>query len=153
MAPIYIHRLFSVMILFIVSSCSCANVQQQQVTEKTPPHILFVLIDDLGWGNVGYHVNSSSIQRQREVQTPVMDRLAKEEGLELNRHYVHHSCTGTRTSLQSGRFPVHVQTTLKNPEIPSSGPFCSLSYSARSVGQHQECISQSYSPNLHLLRS
>ncbi len=116
---------------------------------SSPPHIVFILVDDLGWGNVGYHVNPSAIQRQREVQTPVMDRLAKIEGLELNRHYVsdlvfrrhfsgmlyspvicslclrsiqvHHSCSGTRTSLQSGRFPVHVQTTLKNPEDPSSG--------------------------------
>lgn len=79
-----------------------------------PPHILFILVDDLGWGDVGFH------QTSREVQTPVMDQLVR-EGMELNRHYVHSSCTGTRTALQSGRFPVHVQTSLKNPEDPSSG--------------------------------
>ena len=43
----------------------------------------------------------------------------------LSSHHVNHdlsqSCTGTRTALQSGRFPVHVQTSLKNPEDPSSG--------------------------------
>lgn len=82
--------------------------------KKPPPHILFVLVDDLGWGDVGFH------QKSREVQTPVMDQLVR-EGIELNRHYVHSSCTGTRTALQSGRFPVHVQTSLKNPEDPSSG--------------------------------
>ena len=109
--------------------------------QQPPPHILFVLIDDLGWGDVGYHNNPAATtgttagtshdeeiirqrqlrRRQHEAQTPVMDRLATKEGLELNRHYVHSSCTGTRTSLQSGRFPIHVQTSLKNPENPSSG--------------------------------
>ena len=93
----------------------------QETPASSPPHILFILVDDLGWGNIGYHVKPSALRRQQEVQTPVMDHLAKVEGLELNRHYVHHSCSGTRVSLQSGRFPVHVQTTLKNPEDPSSG--------------------------------
>jgi hypothetical protein len=137
--------------LLVLLSCTVAASETQP---RKPPHIFFVLIDDLGWGNIGYHVQQSSMDRQREVQTPVMDHLAKVEGLELNRHYVglkavlfiviihdsnsnvsrffcciqtsllskvHHSCTGTRTSLQSGRFPVHVQTLLKNPEEPSSG--------------------------------
>jgi arylsulfatase B len=102
------------------------------------PHIVFILIDDLGWGDVGFHKHHHHHhhhhQRQRhrdrprdfffdgdEVQTPVMDSLATKEGVQLNRHYVHHSCTGTRVALQSGRYPVHVQTTLKNPEDPSSG--------------------------------
>lgn len=110
--------------------------------KRPPPHILFVLIDDLGWGDVGYHNNPATtntdstkgsdsaedkqqklrqLRRQHEAQTPIMDRLATLEGVELHRHYVHHSCTGTRTSLQSGRFPVHVQTSLKNPDDPSSG--------------------------------
>ena len=93
-------------------------------TEQSPPHILFVLIDDLGWSDVGFHLNELK-QRVgptlvRERQTPVMNQLV-DEGLELHRHYVHHSCSGTRTALQSGRFPVHVQTSLKNPENPSSG--------------------------------
>ena len=83
------------------------------------PHVLFLLVDDLGWGDVGFLREERGVPR--EIQTPNMDRLAKEEGIILRRHYVHSSCTGTRTALQSGRLPVHVQTTLKNPEDPSSG--------------------------------
>ena len=92
--------------------------QEEESPKKSspPPHILFILVDDLGWGDVGFH----SPEKNEEIQTPVMDDLVK-HGIELNRHYVHSSCTGTRTSLQSGRFPVHIQTTLKNPEEPSSG--------------------------------
>lgn len=84
--------------------------------DRRRPHIVFILVDDLGWGDVGFHQPNS-----REILTPTMDRLAQTQGLILNRHYVHSSCTGTRVSLQSGRLPVHVQTSLKLPEDPSSG--------------------------------
>ncbi|KAG7374800.1 twin-arginine translocation pathway signal protein [Nitzschia inconspicua] len=115
--PTILFQMALISLLYISTTIAAA----MSVNTQKPPHILFILVDDLGWGNVGYHVDPSALKRQREVQTPVIDRLAKIDGLELNRHYVHHSCEGTRTSLQSGRFPVHVQTTLKNPEDPSSG--------------------------------
>ncbi|CAB9512028.1 Arylsulfatase I [Seminavis robusta] len=114
-------RLTLVFLFLEFLSCSAATTG---TNGQTPPHILFVLIDDLGWGDVGFHqheTTATNMNRRPEVQTPVMDRLAQQEGLQLHRHYVHCSCTGTRTALQSGRFPVHVQTTLKNPEVPSSG--------------------------------
>jgi arylsulfatase B len=109
------------------SRASASNpIKASEQGQRPPPHILFVLIDDLGWGDVGFHQPDDATHhihhnKRPEVQTPTMDRLAREEGLQLNRHYVHCTCTGTRTALQSGRFPVHVQTTLKNPEDPSSG--------------------------------
>ena len=43
------------------------------------------------------------------------------EGLILGRHYVHYTCTPTRSSFQSGRLPVHVQLTLDDPDNPSAG--------------------------------
>jgi arylsulfatase I/J len=73
----------------------------------------------LGWGDVGFHYDRTA-GAPPEIQTPTMDGLAR-QGLVLNRHYVHSTCTGTRVALQSGRLPVHVQTSLKNPEDPSSG--------------------------------
>ncbi len=55
-----------------------------------------------------------------ETSTPHMDALAA-EGVILNRHYVHQMCTPSRCSFLSGRFPVHVQQQLTNPEDPSGG--------------------------------
>eukprot|EP00052_Salpingoeca_macrocollata_P009358 m.73926 g.73926 ORF g.73926 m.73926 type:complete len:523 (+) comp17066_c0_seq1:390-1958(+) len=81
-----------------------------------PPHIFMVLIDDFGWGNVGFHRNPST----PEVVTPNIDSLVK-EGIELDRHYVHFACTPTRSSLQSGRLPIHVQLTLADPCTTGSG--------------------------------
>jgi arylsulfatase A-like enzyme len=117
------------------SSASASTVSSTSSSSSktgTQPHILFILVDDLGWGDVGYNrrqkVNPDATPDQiiwtsppREVQTPNIDRLATTEGMILNRHYVHFSCTGTRVALQSGRLPVHVQTSLKNPEEPDAG--------------------------------
>eukprot|EP01084_Bolivina_argentea_P130305 230023_1 len=68
--------------------------------QNRPPNFLFILADDLGWANVGYHNDNG------EVKTPNIDYLVK-NGLELNRHYAHYVCSPTRSSLQSGRLPTH----------------------------------------------
>lgn len=82
------------------------------------PHVLFVLVDDLGHGNVGFH--RAPGDHPPEVATPHMDALAK-SGVVLNRHYVFRLCTPSRSSFISGRFPVHVTQILKNPEAENSG--------------------------------
>jgi len=83
---------------------------------RGPPHVLYILVDDLGWGDVGFNRDVPS----PEVLTPNMDKLVR-EGIHLHRHYVHSTCTGTRVSAQSGRLPVHATTSLRNPEEPNSG--------------------------------
>ena len=60
------------------------------------PNILFIVADDLGWADVGWHGGFG--------KTPHMDRLVK-EGVELDQHYVQPVCTPTRTALMSGRYP------------------------------------------------
>ena len=59
------------------------------------PNILFILADDLGWGDVGFH--------GAKIHTPVLDRLAR-EGVELTQHYVNPQCSPTRSALLSGRY-------------------------------------------------
>ena len=60
------------------------------------PNILFIVPDDLGWNDIGYHGS--------EIKTPNLDKLA-ESGLRLNQHYVMPTCTPTRVSLMTGKFP------------------------------------------------
>merc|ERR1719334_452752 len=70
------------------------------VTAK--PNILYIMVDDLGWANVGYH---NSIDQQ--INTPNIDYLAT-NGLRLNRMYVYRGCAPSRSSFQTGRMAQHV---------------------------------------------
>jgi len=51
--------------------------------EDEKPHIIMILIDDLGWANVGYHRE----EPDTEVRTPIIDKLVN-TGIELDRAYV-----------------------------------------------------------------
>ena len=62
------------------------------------PHILFVVVDDLGWSDVGFHGS--------KIQTPNIDKLAS-EGVVLDNYYVLPICTPTRSALMTGRYPIH----------------------------------------------
>jgi len=96
-----------------------------QKTEK--PNILFVLADDLGWGDVSYHGS--------EIRTPNIDRL-KDSGVELDQHYVCPMCTPTRASLLTGRHPGrfgrHATTPSNAPVLPDG--YETLATSLRNCG-------------------
>jgi len=85
-----------------------------------PPHVFFILVDDLGYGDVGFNLPDESAEFHAEVRTPNMDWLVK-NGIHLRRHYVHSSCQQTRVSAQSGRLPVHVQLLNDQPSVPHAG--------------------------------
>jgi arylsulfatase A-like enzyme len=60
------------------------------------PNILVIIPDDLGWSDVGYH---GSV-----IKTPNIDKLAQ-TGIRLEQHYVMPTCTPTRVSLMTGKYP------------------------------------------------
>ena len=119
-----IAGVFFYVFIFTLASILKAAPPGQQQPEKhqaSKPHIVFMLVDDWGWANVGYHRNSSL----KEIVTPNIDNLVK-EGLELNQHYVFRVCSPTRSSFLTGRLPIHVnyQGTSEisyNPNDPVSG--------------------------------
>ncbi len=80
------------------------------------PNILFILADDLGWGDVGYHGSP--------IRTPNVDRLV-ETGVELDRHYVQPMCTPTRAALLTGRYPSRFGP---HATVPSNHPVMSDGY-------------------------
>jgi len=60
------------------------------------PNFLFILADDLGWADIGYH--------DSDTLTPNIDRLAA-HGVRLEQHYVWPTCSPTRVALLTGREP------------------------------------------------
>ena len=75
-------------LLFLISALSAAVAAPM-------PHIVFMLVDDWGWNNWGYHAKSN--ENTNEVLTPAMDSLA-ERGIVLNRHYVAPICSPSRAA-------------------------------------------------------
>src|SRR5688572_33258261 len=67
----------------------------------SPPNILFVLADNLGWGELGCYGGGIL----RGAPTPRIDRLAG-EGLRLTNFNVESDCVPTRSALMTGRHPI-----------------------------------------------
>lgn len=71
-------------------------------SEPTPTalrHIAFIVADDLGFNDVGFHGST-------QIPTPAIDELAS-TGLVLDNYHAQPVCTPTRASLLSGRHAIH----------------------------------------------
>ena len=79
---------------------------------ETKPNILFILVDDLGWKDVGYHGS--------DIKTPNIDLLAQ-TGARLEQFYAQPMCTPTRAALLTGRYPLRYG--LQTGVIPSAGKY------------------------------
>lgn len=65
-----------------------------------PPNILYILIDDIGFGDLG----SETLNSVRGYKTPAINEIAR-EGMRLTRMYTEPSCTPTRVAFMTGRQP------------------------------------------------
>lgn len=66
-----------------------------------PPNILYILLDDIGFGEVG----TPDLNVIRGYATPNISSFAT-EGMSLQRAYTEPSCTPTRVAMMTGRHPV-----------------------------------------------
>lgn len=73
-------------------------------TPRRPPHLITILIDDLGWSDLSCFGGT-------DVQTPHIDQLAS-EGLRFNSFYVNSPiCSPSRTALITGQYPARHRIT------------------------------------------
>ena len=62
------------------------------------PHIIVIIVDDLGWADVGYHGSST-------IPTPAIDALVA-TGVELRQFYAFPDGFQTRAAILTGRWPL-----------------------------------------------
>lgn len=77
--------------------CLFAALALAAPAAEPPPNIVFFLVDDLGYADVGFN-------GCRDLRTPRIDRLAR-GGVILRAHYVQPVCSPTRAALMTGRYP------------------------------------------------
>jgi len=73
-----------------------ASFISSDVNAADKPNIVYIVADDLGWKDVGYHGS--------DIQTPNLDILAA-SGARLEQFYAQPMCTPTRAALMTGRYP------------------------------------------------
>jgi len=80
----------------ILRSCCVLILATAATAQASPPNIVFIMADDLGWADVAFN------DHQGNAPTPHLKQLAA-KSLELTQHYVAPVCSPTRTALLTGR--------------------------------------------------
>ena len=80
----------------LLVSITTAHIVATELPKQ--PNIVFIMADDLGWADVGYH-------GAKDIKTPNIDKLAK-EGVKLETFYAQPMCTPSRAALMTGRYPM-----------------------------------------------
>src|SRR5499433_1645942 len=82
-----------------------AKVADPAKEAEKKPNIVFMLMDNLGYGELGVYGGGIL----RGSPTPRIDKLAG-EGMRLLNFNVESQCTPTRSALMTGRFPIRCGT-------------------------------------------
>jgi len=83
---------------------------QKQARQKTKPNIIFILADDLGYGDLGCY-------GQKKIKTPNIDRMAG-EGMKFTQFYAGSTvCAPSRCSLVTGLHTGHCRIRGNSPGL------------------------------------
>lgn len=108
---------FSNLLPLVIAAFALAAPSAGAATSK--PNIVFVLFDDLGWGQ------PQCYNPQSALRTPNLDKLASQGMRFTDAHTAAAVCTPTRYGVLTGRYPSRigqfgVLTTFSKPIIPTS---------------------------------
>lgn len=91
------------------------EMQSKMAKLKKKANILIILIDDMGYGDIGVYGGGYAIG----APTPNMDRVAH-EGLQLTSTYSQPTCTPSRAAIMTGRIPA--RSGLTRPTLTGESP-------------------------------
>ena len=117
--PAYLrHRIVPALVGIVLGLSCFIQVVRAQQAGTDQPNIIFIYLDDLGYGDVTCYNPDS------KIHTPQIDRLAKEGMLFTDAHTPAAICGPSRYGLITGRYPWRrgktAPVTARNSEIYSS---------------------------------
>lgn len=133
-------RLSGLVVLLLIA----LGAMQCQPEENRPPNVVFFLVDDLGWRDVGCYGSSF-------YETPNIDHLAEQGVRFTNAYAACHVCSPSRASIMTGKYPARLHLTdwlpgrkefpfqkLKNADINQHLPFeeTTLAEALKANGYH-----------------
>ncbi|MDB2521231.1 sulfatase-like hydrolase/transferase [Flavobacteriaceae bacterium] len=105
-------RLFPIHILVFSLFLGCAPKDE---VRDNPPNIIYILADDLGYGDLSIYNQDS------KIKTPHLDQLAREGMRFMDMHSTSSVCTPTRYSILTGEYAW--RTSLKTGSVVELWPF------------------------------
>lgn len=105
-------KLFNLLAIssLIFPNCVYASENDNE-KDKQHPNVIYILCDDLGYGEVGYN-------GQKKIQTPELDKLAA-EGMIFRNHYCANAVSAaSRCGLMTGKHPGHALVRSNSPGFP-----------------------------------
>lgn len=97
---LYNPTIISLALAFI--TCLGCTSNKKEIKEEKAPNIIFILSDDLSWGDLGCY-------GQEKIKTPNIDRIAA-EGMKFTNAYAGSSvCAPSRSSLMQGLHQGHAR--------------------------------------------
>lgn len=97
--------LFCLVLVILMSACTTGRLD-------TPPNIVFILVDDLGYTDVGY------MGYKQGLNTPNIDQLAQSGKIFTQAYAAAPVCSPTRASILTGKSPATLQLTCHIPGVP-----------------------------------
>ncbi|WP_162342736.1 sulfatase [Cyclobacterium salsum] len=101
--------------LSITFLCVCINAGIAQTETTKKPNILFILVDDLGYHDLGY-------TGSRFYETPNIDKLASQGMTFTNAYAASPICSPSRAAILTGKYPARLNLTDYIPGNRHYGP-------------------------------
>ena len=100
----YIYRLSAIIFLMFLGACTDRNTTlNPSHPEQPPPNIVFFIADDWSYPHAGVYGDET-------VRTPTFDFLAKEGALFNNAFCASPSCSPSRASILTSRYPHQLES-------------------------------------------
>ena len=100
MKTFHVKLIFALLLgsALMLQSCGEKSPTGKSIDEKKPPNIIFVLADDLGYGDI------AAFNSKGGIPTPHIDKMAQEGMKFTDAHTSSAVCTPTRYGILTGRY-------------------------------------------------